>query len=112
LTERGRTRPGRNANTLRAFISTSISVLLLWLVATRIVPDYDDFEIHIRLLLAEAKCPGLPGGSTSGGPDYINIAIDVALAAVAVVFIYLTVRDVRRRRLLPEDSSNEDADGH
>ena len=47
---------------------------------------------------AVAKCPGLPLGGSSGGPDYIDLAIDGALAAVAAVFIVLTIRDLRRRR--------------
>jgi hypothetical protein len=49
-------------------------------------------------LRAEAKCPGLPFGSSSNGPDYIDLAIDGALAVVAAVFIALTIRDLRRRR--------------
>lgn len=45
-----------------------------------------------------AKCPGIPYGSQSGGPDYIDISIDSALAAVFGYLLYLTVRDLRRKR--------------
>jgi hypothetical protein len=44
-----------------------------------------------------AKCPGIPYGSTSGGPDYIDISIDVGLVAVFGYFLYLTIRDMRRK---------------
>jgi hypothetical protein len=44
-----------------------------------------------------AKCPGIPYGSTSGGPDYIDISIDAALVAVFGLFLYLTIRDMRRK---------------
>jgi hypothetical protein len=44
-----------------------------------------------------AKCPGIPGGEYSGGPDYIDISIDAALVAVFGLFLYLTIRDMRRK---------------
>jgi hypothetical protein len=53
-----------------------------------------------------AKCPGIPGGSGSGGPDYINIALDAVLAIVFVAFLYLTIRDMRRKRKRAENSED------
>jgi hypothetical protein len=44
-----------------------------------------------------AKCPGIPYGEYSGGPDYIDIAIDAILVAIFGWLLYLTVRDIRRK---------------
>jgi len=63
------------------------------------------------LLRVFAKCPGLPYGSYSGGPDFIDISIDAGLAVVAAVFIALTVRDIRRKRKMTGDSENQEAEG-
>jgi hypothetical protein len=50
--------------------------------------------------IAAAKCPGIPGGQGSGGPDYVNITIDVGLVGLFLLFLMLTVKDMRKRRRL------------
>jgi hypothetical protein len=50
--------------------------------------------------IAAAKCPGIPGGQGSAGPDYVNITIDFALVELFVLFLMLTVKDMRKRRKL------------
>jgi hypothetical protein len=54
-----------------------------------------------------AKCPGIPYGSQSGGPDYIDISIDAALAGVFCYLLYLTIRDIRRKRTEEEEELEE-----
>ena len=70
--------------------------------------EYLSYQFQSALLRVEAKCPGLPYGSNSGGPDYIDISIDLGLGVVATVFIALTIRDIRRRRNPEYSSGNED----
>ena len=89
----------------RAIVSSSIGALLLWLLASISIPQFENSQLRMAFLRVAAKCPGLPYGQNSGGPDYINIAIDVALAAIAGVFIFLTIRDVRRKRRLARQES-------
>jgi hypothetical protein len=55
-------------------------------------------KLSSAIRIAAAKCPGIPGGSGSGGPDYINIGIDVGLFALFGFFVFLTVRDVYRKK--------------
>ena len=90
----------------RTIVSTSVLALLLWLFVSISVPQFENYQLKTALLRAEAKCPGLPYGQYSGGPDYINIAIDIALLSVAAVFIYLTVRDIRRKRRMDSEESD------
>jgi len=86
------------------FISTSIAAIALFVLLSRVLHEINLFTLESFLLKVEAKCPGLPFGSSSSGPDYIDLAIDGSLAVVAAVFIALTIRDLRRRRRL---GSNE-----
>ena len=83
---------------MRKFTAGSIVAISLIVLILRVLSEINNSAIENLLLRAEAKCPGLPFGSYSGGPDYIDIAIDGALAVVAAVFIALTIRDLRRRR--------------
>src|ERR1700756_1209074 len=83
---------------MRKFIAFSIVAISLFVLVSRAIAELTSSKLEELLLKAEAKCPGLPYGSNSGGPDYIDLAIDGALAAVAAVFIALTIRDLRRRR--------------
>jgi hypothetical protein len=78
--------------------ATGAAISLVLFVFLKQIPDFDALAWRVALLRAEAKCPGLPFGQNSGGPDYINIAIDVALVAATLAFIVLTIRDFRRRR--------------
>ncbi len=90
-------RPNR-PRSLREYTSAGIVTLSLLVLIFRALSQVSDAQFLSLLLRAEAKCPGLPYGSTSGGPDLIDLAIDGALAVVAALFIALTVRDLRRRR--------------
>jgi hypothetical protein len=83
---------------VEGIFATSAAISLTLFVFVKEIPDYGDLFSRLALLQAEAKCPGLPFGQYSGGPDYINIAIDVALVAATLAFIFLTIRDFRRRR--------------
>jgi hypothetical protein len=58
------------------------------------------YSISTIARVAAAKCPGIPGGSGSGGPDYINITIDFGLVGLFVLFLMLTVKDMRKRKRL------------
>jgi len=70
----------------------------MWLLLGRVLSEYFSYEFKISLLRVFAKCPGLPYGQYSGGPDYINIAIDIGLTIVGIWFVGLTIRDIRRKR--------------
>jgi hypothetical protein len=98
---------------MRKFASGAIVAISLFVLVSRALSEFTNSKLEGLLLRAEAKCPGLPFGSTSGGPDYIDIAIDGALAVVAAVFIALTIRDLRRRRKsgYANDDSSEGAEG-
>ena len=78
--------------------SFAIPALILWLLIERTISQFQSYTSEIAFLRVAAKCPGLPYGSNSGGPDYINIAIDLALAIVAGAFVALTIRDWRKRK--------------
>lgn len=82
----------------RGVVSALASVLIVWLLFGRILTEYFSYEFQTTLLRVFAKCPGLPYGQYSGGPDYINLAIDVGLTFVGIWFIGLTIRDIRRKR--------------
>ncbi|MGI0090413.1 MAG: hypothetical protein ACREBS_01765 [Nitrososphaerales archaeon] len=84
----------------KTIFSASAALLLSWLLLVRAIPEFESFSSEVALLKVEAKCPGLPYGQDSSGPDYINIVIDVGLAVVAVLFVYLSIRDFRRRKNL------------
>jgi hypothetical protein len=58
------------------------------------------YSISMLARIVAAKCPGIPGGSGSGGPDYINITIDVGLVGLFALFLELTIKDMRKRRKL------------
>jgi hypothetical protein len=58
------------------------------------------YSASTLIRIAAAKCPGIPGGAGSGGPDYINITIDYGLVGLFVLFLMLTVKDMRKRRRL------------
>jgi hypothetical protein len=98
-------------------LSALAAALAIWLLVSRAVSEYYGYEFQNLILRVFAKCPGLPYGSNSGGPDYIDISIDVGLTVVAAVFIALTIRDIRRKRRLGnssedgENSENEDKEG-
>ena len=79
-------------------LSVSAALILVYLAVGRITAEFHSYLSETILLRVEAKCPGLPYGSTSGGPDYINIALDIALVAAAAYLIYITVRDILRKR--------------
>ena len=83
---------------LRSILSVSAAAIALWILLGRFVAEYLGFQLKSSLLKVFAKCPGLPFGAYSGGPDYIDISIDLGLAVVAAVFIALTIRDIRRKR--------------
>jgi hypothetical protein len=89
------------------FATTAVAAVVLF-VFVKQIPDISSLASRLALLQAEAKCPGLPFGQYSGGPDYINITIDVALVAATAAFIYLTIRDFRRRRKEGMQSSHID----
>lgn len=82
----------------RSLVSGTAGFLVAWLLFGRILNEYFNYEFQSSLLRVFAKCPGLPYGQYSGGPDYINIAIDLGLAIVGVWFVGLTIRDIRRKR--------------
>jgi len=88
----------RTGFSMRKFTAVTIVAISLFVLVSRALGEISNSKLEDLLLKAEAKCPGLPFGSYSSGPDYIDLAIDGALAAVAVVFIALTIRDLRRRR--------------
>jgi hypothetical protein len=91
----------RKANpSARSLLSSAVAGLIFFILLSRLLEEFQKSSLEIALLKVEAKCPGLPYGQYSGGPDYINIAIDIGLAVVAGVFIYLTIRDIRRKRKL------------
>ena len=87
------------------FIESIITLVVFFVSASLVLSmlsvsiPFDNLATEIKI--AVAKCPGLPGGSTSGGPDYINIAIDVGLVSLLGAFLYLTIRDMRRKRKQP-----------
>lgn len=82
-------------------LTTAAVFILLYVAVTRIVGQFQKYSALEFLLRAEAKCPGLPFGQNSGGPDYINIALDLALIGAAAYLVYLTTRDLRRKRRRP-----------
>jgi hypothetical protein len=87
-------------NRSNQIINTIIATVVA-IVGTSLVSEFfqsPQTSLSTVARIAIAKCPGLPGGSGSGGPDYINIAIDVGLVALFGYFLYLTVKDMRRRR--------------
>ncbi|MFI5421369.1 MAG: hypothetical protein ACHQ1H_10425 [Nitrososphaerales archaeon] len=111
----GRTKMNVNQHfSLRKFTSAGIAAISLFVLFSRALNQIGDSRFLTLLLRAEAKCPGLPFGSTSGGPDLIDLAIDGALAVVAALFIALTIRDLRRRKkagnVSGESSTSEDDD--
>jgi hypothetical protein len=61
------------------------------------------YSVSALIRIAAAKCPGIPGGAGSGGPDYINITIDYGLVGLFVLFLMLTVKDMRKRRKLARE---------
>ncbi len=87
----------KHALFLRSLNLTAI-VFLIGLVIIRVTREFRSYISESLLLRVEAKCPGLPYGQNSGGPDYINIALDAGLVAAAAFLVYLTVRDMRRKR--------------
>jgi len=93
----------------RTIASFAIPPLILWLLIERTISQVQTFTAEIAFLRVAAKCPGLPYGANSGGPDYINIAIDLALAIVAVAFVALTIRDWRRRKRSGDSESADNA---
>ncbi|MDA4130640.1 MAG: hypothetical protein OK457_07705 [Thaumarchaeota archaeon] len=96
----------------RQFFSTGIAVIALFVLISRALHEINVFTFNDLLLKVEAKCPGLPFGGSSNGPDYIDLAIDGSLAVVAAVFIALTIRDLRRRRRLgPGGSESSEQEG-
>jgi hypothetical protein len=92
---------------MRSLVSFIVAALSLWLFIGRVSSELFSFQFQIALLRVEAKCPGLPGGSSPGHIDFIDIVIDVGLTVVAAVFIALTIRDIRRRRNF--DSNNDES---
>jgi hypothetical protein len=94
-------------------VSLIAGSIAFWLLLSRATEEYFSSQFQIALLRVEAKCPGLPYGQYSGGPDYIDISIDIGLGVVAAVFIALTIRDIRRRRnsnFSDEDSEDQESD--
>jgi hypothetical protein len=85
------------------FVSAS---LLLNMLSVSI--PFDNLATEIKI--AAAKCPGIPGGSGSGGIDYINIAIDVGLVSLLALFLFLTVRDLRRKKKANADVEPSEKD--
>jgi hypothetical protein len=94
----------RRANaSLILFLGTLIvivgSAILSYALQTPVV------SLVVIARIAVAKCPGIPGGSNSGGPDYINITIDVGLVGLFCLFVMLTLKDMRKRRKLGAQDS-------
>ncbi len=112
LLSASRTRPSVD---LRSIISSTAAVFAIWLLLGRFISEYSNYNFQSSLLKVFAKCPGLPYGAYSGGPDYIDISIHLGLTVVAAVFIYLTIRDIRRKRRTEldegEDVENQDSEG-
>lgn len=89
-----------------------ISLLVLLIIAT-IYSFLTRAPVDSALTLlriAAAKCPGIPGGSGSGGPDYINITVDVGLVGMFMLFVLLTIKDMRRKRLRQQKDPPSDLD--
>jgi hypothetical protein len=82
----------------KTIVSSAAATLAIWILFARVMDEYFGNEFRLMILRVFAKCPGLPYGAYSGGPDYIDISIDIGLTVVAAVFIYLTIRDIRRKR--------------
>ena len=93
-------------SSLRKLLSIGIVVISLFVLVSRALSEAGASHFLTFLLRAEAKCPGLPFGSASGGPDLIDLSIDGALAGVAALFIALTIRDLRRRRRAESESDD------
>lgn len=100
----------RSSFELRNIVSISSAVLVTWVLVSRFITETLGYQFQSSLLRVFAKCPGLPYGAYSGGPDYIDISIDISLAVVAAVFIYLTVRDIRRKRRAAAESEERGRD--
>ena len=66
----------RSAIQAKNLLSIIAASLAFWLLLSRTGSEYLSSEFQIALLKVEAKCPGLPFGAYSGGPDYIDISID------------------------------------
>ncbi|MDA4111695.1 MAG: hypothetical protein OK439_04100 [Thaumarchaeota archaeon] len=96
---------------IRKFLSTSIVAISVFVLLSRAASEFGNYNFQALLLRVEAKCPGLPFGGYSSGPDYIDLAIDGSLAVVAAVFIALTIRDLRRRRRLDSSQDNPSQPG-
>lgn len=92
------------------FIESIIALVVFFVSASLVLSmlsvsiPFDNLATEIKI--ATAKCPGLPGGSTSGGIDYINIALDVGLVSLLGLFLYLTIRDLRRKRNAAVESTS------
>jgi hypothetical protein len=95
---------------MRSLVSLLATTLALWVLISRVSSEYFSLQLEISLLKVVAKCPGLPGGSSPGHTDYIDIAIDLGLGVVAAVFIALTIRDIRRRKNFSADDENQEGD--
>jgi hypothetical protein len=94
----------------KTIVSSAAATLAIWVLFARVLDEYFGNEFRLMILRVFAKCPGLPYGAYSGGPDYIDISIDIGLTVVAAVFIYLTIRDIRRKRKAGALEDEEDAE--
>jgi len=95
----------------KTLASAAAATFAIWLLVARALEEYFGYEFQSMILKVFAKCPGLPYGAYSGGPDYIDISIDVGLTVVAGMFIFLTVRDIRRKRKAGYLEDEEDSEG-
>jgi hypothetical protein len=95
----------------KTLLSAAAATFATWLLVARALEEYFGYEFQNMVLKVFAKCPGLPYGAYSGGPDYIDISIDIGLTVIAGMFIYLTVRDIRRKRkagFVEDEEKSED----
>jgi hypothetical protein len=93
---------------LREKVVTVIVPVLVFLVAGSIYSLLKKAPANSALTIiriATAKCPGIPGGAGSPGPDYINITIDIGLICLFAIFVLLTAKDMMRKRR-PEGQSD------
>lgn len=81
----------------REIAKISFVVLLVTIFSTALIFSLIGVKNNELANYVNAKCPGIPYGQDSGGPDYIDISIDAALVAVFGLFLYLTIRDMRRK---------------
>ena len=91
-------------------LSLALFAAILAIVTSETGANCLTLSQQIRFLQVFAKCPGLGNLTNSNGQygtDYLDIAIDIGLAMIASLFIFLSVRDILRKR---NDENNSDSE--